>query len=183
MTRSDLVYSFSGAHAFRPQCLVAALKAFPEAYGITDHIGEAELLTEFVDSGKCPRCQGEMEKSLPAGSRVTDCRCIPVCWACGNDEAYVENLQDIDPEDEMGLHDGIGLWAWPLTAGDGWWGRNIKRRAEWFEAHSSPASLVITDDGAKLLSSDGVGDVYVKRPSGWAKFGFDDTDDIAENES
>jgi hypothetical protein len=42
-------------------------------------------LLHDIDHGACPRCQGPMRgfrSQIPAGSRVTWCRCIPICADC-----------------------------------------------------------------------------------------------------
>lgn len=73
-----MMRTVSGAHPFRPQCAASAASA--EA---------AEEITRNVDRGRCPRCLGPLPQApiTPAGSRVTDCRCVPVCETCGAHEA------------------------------------------------------------------------------------------------
>jgi hypothetical protein len=42
-------------------------------------------LLHDIDHDACPRCQGRSRTSpteIPAGSRVTSCRCIPICAEC-----------------------------------------------------------------------------------------------------
>lgn len=42
-------------------------------------------LLHDIDHGACPRCQGPLRTSagqLSPGSRVTSCRCIPICTEC-----------------------------------------------------------------------------------------------------
>jgi len=97
--------SFSGCHPFRNQCLrEQLLTEWPgyhrDEYGddLEDYVAEREadpddqavVITSTIDAGRCPRCDELFPADrLPAGSRVTACRCIPVCPACGDHEALV----------------------------------------------------------------------------------------------
>lgn len=76
-----MMRTVSGAHPFRPQCAASAASA--------SSAEAAEEITRNVDRGRCPRCLGPLPRSpiVPAGSRVTDCRCVPVCETCGAHEA------------------------------------------------------------------------------------------------
>jgi hypothetical protein len=73
-------------HAFRPSCLRAELERHLDEQGQGDHgvVGHALVgLLHDIDHGICPRCQGPPSPGeRPAGSRVTSCRCIPVCAEC-----------------------------------------------------------------------------------------------------
>jgi hypothetical protein len=80
--RGERIESFSGAHPFRPLCLAELLDDPDQVYDIT----------AMIDLGHCPRCEERMlpqRPNYPAGSRVTRCRCIPICSACGSHEAFV----------------------------------------------------------------------------------------------
>lgn len=154
--------SFSGAHPFRPQCLAALLDdEYLDAFYGTDadeHL--AHLVTE-VDSGRCPRCGRDLPTGAtrPSGSRVTRCRCIPVCGPCGEHE----------------IADLVGPNDWPAVSPsevDEW-------RAEML-ANAKPGivteSTVITEEGASEIRPR-------PHPGGWAEFGYDDSRDQAERES
>ena len=68
--------TLSGAHEFDP----AHVSAIQRAYVVS-----------VLDSSLCPRCGGPLTADeMPAGSRATPCRCVPVCAECGADEAYEE---------------------------------------------------------------------------------------------
>lgn len=77
----ESIVSFSGAHPFRPSCLA-------DLGMVMDEVAE---ITLAVDAGDCPRCGASLpENCLAAGSRMTRCRCVPVCGECGTDEARLE---------------------------------------------------------------------------------------------
>jgi len=48
----------------------------------------AELIIDDIKNGRCPRCWGPLPAppKLPAGSRITSCRSIPICASCARDE-------------------------------------------------------------------------------------------------
>lgn len=75
-----MITTLSGSHPYRPQC-AARLAG----------VAAVEQVTVHVDAGRCPRCHAPLSEApiLPAGSRVTDCRCIPLCEDCGAHEARV----------------------------------------------------------------------------------------------
>jgi hypothetical protein len=74
--------TFSGSHAFRSEHLAEAM----------DGGGWLEGLLSNIRLGTCPRCNGPLlprgEGEIPSGSRVTACRCIPICYECGEDEGF-----------------------------------------------------------------------------------------------
>jgi hypothetical protein len=81
---------------------IAAADDFPTNPDvIKDH---AARLVALIDAGTCPRCEIPLPKAdeLPAGSRVTDCRCIPICRLCGSEEGTWV----------------VPPWAWPIPAPD-----------------------------------------------------------------
>jgi hypothetical protein len=96
--------SFSGAHPFRPVHLRAVL------------LNDDQLvdLVQLIDGEICPRCLGFLPEEFPAGSRVTDCRCIPVCSDCGSDEPW-SLIHPADwPVDSV--EDGVFAWKGDATA-------------------------------------------------------------------
>jgi hypothetical protein len=76
------------AHPFRPSCLREELERHLDRQGETDRgiVSHALVgLLHDIDHGACPRCQGRLRgfrSQIPAGSRVTSCRCIPICSDC-----------------------------------------------------------------------------------------------------
>jgi len=82
------VSTFSGAHPFRPQCVIEALE---RDHDLThdEQVEVAAQMVECIEDGRCPGCGQrnaafEVDSTLmPAGSRATACRCIPICPACG----------------------------------------------------------------------------------------------------
>lgn len=68
---------------------------------------EVEQILAAVEAGLCPRCQAGL-RELPAASRVTPDRCVPVCSECGSHEA-VRELCLAEPE---------MLASWPHDASE-----------------------------------------------------------------
>ncbi len=76
----------------------------PEAF--RDHADDFALfLEEFITAGKCPRCWADQSRppEIVAGSRATNCRCVPICRRC---EVH-ESLMDLA---EAPHH--IDAWPW-----------------------------------------------------------------------
>jgi hypothetical protein len=127
------------------------------AAGAQDRASEVTL---DVDAGRCPRCWDPLPTGniLPAGSRVTGCRCIPVCGRCGEDEAF--SLQPV--------------LDWPIDADE------IVARRE----HRTllPGFLVPSPDGtAAVVDDTGVTEVKPGPPTGgWSQYGYDDSQDEDE---
>lgn len=124
------VHSFSGRHRFQLACLGET-----DAYAA----GTADQIVADVNSGICPRCQGPLPRppEYPAGSRITRCRCIPICSGCGSDEAHEEV-------------DGWGLspaGCWPVAA------EEIEEHGRQYQRQVR--SAILTDDG-HLIGQDGV---------------------------
>lgn len=118
--------------------------------------GNAEELAALVADGLCPRCERPLPigPELPAGSRVTRCRTIPICGRCGTDEAY-----------EGVYGDGVSdTDRWPITVDE------IESRITAVEAYSVVVSGHITD--GYLLTDTGVMTVGDRPASGgWAEYG------------
>ena len=127
-------------------------------------------VVELLDSGKCPRCNGPLvrsEREYPAGSRLTDCRCIPVCGPCGFREAIVPPshrvfLPEWGNEDavarEVEVVDAIPIYtptASPVTE------------------HSAGSLLPLTRDWKKRSDVGG-------RSDGWIKYGYHESGDQEE---
>jgi hypothetical protein len=91
-----------------------------------------------INSGRCPRCQGALPtgREFPAGSRITQCRSIPICGPCGSDEAY-EKL-----DRARGLGNGLSpAGAWPLLV------EEIEERRARYHSEMKLATLTLTGDG------------------------------------
>ena len=164
-----MIRTFSGMHAFRQSCLRFEIERGlnDEAQAGNGDVDEIESdadeieeqLLALIETEKCPRCEGGyQEKEIPSGSRVSACRCIPVCWRCGRQEPHV-------------------LWApnaWPI-------GQDIAAFIDTQLAQGmKPAMLVRGSDGTtKLLHEDGVGDVdMTPSTGGWLQFGSDEDDAV-----
>ncbi|UGQ59869.1 hypothetical protein LSF60_10565 [Rhodococcus pyridinivorans] len=140
--------SFSGRHGFNATCLIDVCSI--------DDIARVE---EDITDGTCPRCWGRLPEppEYPAGSRVTSCRCIPICGTCGTDESD-ESLSD------GGISDPS---LWPIDRDE------IDARRAWMLANSR---MVVLDIGSmQALDENGVTAVHPRpNPSGWAEFGRDE---------
>lgn len=87
----DLLRSSEATHAFRPGCLKAEIERLLDERGDFKRgllVHAYVALVNDIDDGRCPRCQGPLtvEGEMPEGSRVTSCRCIPLCAACSDCE-------------------------------------------------------------------------------------------------
>ncbi len=90
-------------HPFRPRCLRSELERHLDQHGHGDHgiIAHALVgLLHDIDHGACPRCQGPLRTSsneMADGSRVTSCRCIPICAECGAREMKEASIGVVYP--------------------------------------------------------------------------------------
>lgn len=159
------IQSFSGTHPYRVECLEQRIRADAD----DDYLSVEEQVYELdlrISEGLCPRCGGEMPESQPApwggatagaGSRVTSCRCIPVCGMCGSDEATY-------PVSPAWWEPGIIDWREEIA----------ERQRHWMEA-AEEVTLDVSSGTPKILSDDGVADAQLRdHPGGWAEFGHDD---------
>lgn len=176
--------TFSGAHPYRPQCVLnAARKVFDET--LPDAAAElavvvAERTTADISNGFCPRCHDPLlpdpkpEDWRPAGSRATICRCIPVCDRCAS---WIEPVLGTSP-----------VTAWPTDTDiddDGVASRkeHEAERVEHAKAQATVGFLEVGPDGAVLVTPDGAVPFRVvprPHPGGWLEHGYDDTDDRME---
>lgn len=87
MTDTPLRARFA-THPFRPRCLRSELERHLDQHGETGRGVVAHALVGLlhdIDHVACPRCQGPLRTSqdeIAGGSRVTSCRCIPICAEC-----------------------------------------------------------------------------------------------------
>ncbi len=127
----------------------------------------AAKIVGLLAVGTCPRCHGPLPDGapeLPAGSRLTRCRCIPICGPCGTDEGDMQIL---------GQTATSPAWKWPVSKG--WMTR--RRKAAAAKGRVSEGMIV----GDSLLTDDGVSQFTNPRNSGgWAQYGYDDAEDQAE---
>jgi hypothetical protein len=141
--------SFSGCHPFRPSCLAKAMH--DNWMGVYDDAVAVERLARFVDhidAGRCPRCREDAPYS--AGSRMTDCRCIPICSTCGTHEVWYP----------------WGPSSWPIDRYD------IEVELEEIHDNAEMVLLNISTLKVALESAAPTG--------GWAQHGYDDTADVTE---
>jgi len=164
------IRSFSGAHPYRPQCVIDACSHdFPGADYSKWRTDIAVGITRKLDGGTCPRCDSVLDLKVTAGSRITRCRCVPICPTCGDDEGRQASF-------------GTGVsqaWRWPVRKGD-----ITRRRNKWLK-QVTPAVMELGGDDQVpvVLSDDGVTPVRTRPfPGGWAEFGYDDTPDQGERE-
>ncbi|MBA3690435.1 MAG: hypothetical protein H0W82_03360 [Actinobacteria bacterium] len=102
MTDTPLRARFA-THPFRPRCLRSELERHLDEHGRGDHGIVAHALVGLlhdIDHGACPRCQGPSRTSageMAGGSRVTSCRCIPICGECEAREAKEASIGVVYP--------------------------------------------------------------------------------------
>jgi hypothetical protein len=139
------MHTFSGTHDWHPSVLIDT---------DADEHGNADFIIESIESGRCPRCEGSLPAppEYPAGSRITQCRSIPICGPCGSDEAY------------EAIDGGISsAGCWPID------------RAEISERRSrreqQMVTAIFTGDG-HLVTQDGSTPVVIPgNTGGWAQYG------------
>jgi hypothetical protein len=168
------IQTFSGSHPFRPACLLSAYReSLGDEFDPDDEyqgIDEVALLVQDIDRGHCPRCGRDFEHDNPAGSRLTPCRCIPVCAECGKAEVFEwEALALIDGPGDVVLTGMVGpVCSWPIDAE----GQTLAL-AELEKRLSVGNPLIETT----------VGDLeFREQPGGWLEYGHDDTVDRDERE-
>jgi hypothetical protein len=168
-----VINSFSGAHPFRPQCIITELEdadpdEFLPEFAAISPVDRAHAMTVGMDHGFCPRCLGPLpeEPIKPAGSRITSCRCVPVCGQCGEDEVLLAM---------GGTAPSITLWPVRRTL-------MLERLGVWRQA-ATAGVIAGGADGPVVIEETGVTKVKAGPPSGgWLEFGYDDQDDIEEME-
>ncbi len=162
--------TFSGAHPFDPQHLIDAyLESTDDDTDRSDAVSDVADLLAKVGEGRCLRCGTPFRvREIPSGSRVTDCRCIPICSLCSEAEAYWNEAMVLikGPEDAALLALVDGVCEWPVDPG-----KTAEGVAEFRERHKmTPAAVSL-------------GELELDDPrSGWLAFGHDDTRDREERE-
>ncbi|HME79333.1 MAG TPA: hypothetical protein VKI00_27845 [Mycobacterium sp.] len=151
MTDENKIYTFSGTHAWHPSVLNDT---------DVDEGGDADQIIWDIENGFCPRCDRPLPqgRELPAGSRVTACRSIPICGPCGSDEVH------------EALDGGIsGPSWWPIPV------EEIDERRERFERHAARGFMTAGPDGAVVITEDGAAPVInPMNTGGWAQYGWAD---------
>ena len=119
----------------------------------------ADDIVENIESGRCPRCEYPLPQlpEFPAGSRITQCRSIPICGRCGGDEVW-ELVED-------GAVSSAGFWPLPRD--------EITERIERCLSKCRVETAIMSGD--QLITSEGAAPVVNPRNTGgWAQYG--DTD-------
>lgn len=182
------IRTFSGAHPYRPQCVVTAAREVFEKVLETDlhsaipelSVRVAEVITTDIGNGLCPRCHDPLFPKLkpegwkPAGSRALPCRCLPLCETCAG---WIEPVLGASP---------VTAWPTDTDVDDG-----VQSRKE-FEAAKvdelkAMADYTVMDVGSSgfpVLAPGGFAVVQFRpNPGGWLEHGYDDTADVRERES
>lgn len=106
----------------------------------------------------CPRCEGKLltndhPQFYPAGSRITQCRSVPVCSDCGTHEAFEVAI--------LGECSRLEEWAYLLRS-------EILSSLERIQAKAKPGYITVD----KVMTADGVGELDTSPTTGgWAQFG------------
>lgn len=177
------VRTFSGAHLYRPQCVVESTVRLLEVL-LPDTAAElavlnAERITKAIDASVCPRCSDPLRPDAapddwrPAGSRATTCRCIPVCETCAS---WIEPI--IGP---------TAVTAWPTDEDDGSGSTRKEHETELADrlrAQTELAYLTAEGGDPALLTDDGVTAIQMRpHPGGWLEHDYNDTADERERQS
>ena len=167
------INTFSGAHPFNPQHLIDAYLESAEGEGY-DRDEAAELVAELMENvgeGRCLRCGARFDNGeIPSGSKVTACRCIPVCFVCASGEDYTNHamVEIKGPEDAVLLGLIGPVCEWPVDAAE-----QAEAVAEFRARYTR--SLGDVEVGEFLIEP-------IQPTSGWGAFGYDDAADKDERE-
>lgn len=180
---ADILRTYSGAHPYRPQCVIESGRRLLEVLlpGTAAELAvlNAERITNAIDTGICPRCSDPLRPDQapadwkPAGSRATICRCIPVCDTCAS---WIEPI--------LGAS---AVTAWPTDEDNG---DEVTQKehetalVQHFKAHSQLVTVEFVTNGLVFVSDDGVTPIQMRsHPGGWLEHGYDDSADIQEREA
>lgn len=178
--------TFSGAHPFRPACLTVAYKKAAEGEH-SDPVDLHEAAIEFAaravemaDAGQCPCCGGSFaEGEIPSGSRITSCRCVPVCMGCSRREAFGSYLS---------VTDLMGLREWAAAGDEERTAHGVAREVAALEVirgkrRRTPGFTATDTEGDPIGHTEGgAGPLSVPHAGGWAKYGYTDEQDRRERE-
>ncbi|MFD7709518.1 hypothetical protein [Streptomyces sp. NPDC059786] len=180
---SESIRTFSGAHPFRPQCIIEAARhilepllpnlAAPMAVSI------AERAIKAIDTGTCPRCSDPLRPEAtpngwrPAGSRATACRCIPVCETCAN---WIEPFFG---------GDSVAAWPTDEDLGEEETQKEIDARfVATAKAACTEATLEPSAHGPVVVTDGAVHLVQLRpHPGGWLEYGYTDDADQQERQA
>ncbi|MDX3689917.1 hypothetical protein PV726_06115 [Streptomyces europaeiscabiei] len=178
------IRTFSGAHSYRPSCVIDAARLILDAILGTESpvlaARVAERVTLDLVDGRCPRCRDPLMPELkpadwkPAGSRALPCRCLPVCETCAS---WIEPVIGVSP---------VTAWPTDTDVDDGRPSRKEfeQQLAARMRMQATAAVLDHGPSGLVLLTEDGVVSVAERpRPGGWLEHGYDDTRDEQERRS
>jgi hypothetical protein len=146
------IRTFSGTHDYHPSVL-----------NDTDAPveGNADDINWDIEHGRCPRCEGPLllkPDTKPPGSSITQCRTIPICQRCGEDEIY----------EDWDANHGIGWGRSPASC----WPRPVKEIEERMERWHSQAVVGIPTADGQVISEYGAAPVIIPRNTGgWAQYG------------
>jgi hypothetical protein len=165
MTGRKKIHTFSGTHEFDPTVLLDTDAHDP-------NYENADDIVEDIEAGRCPRCRGPLPTMFPAGSRITRCRTIPICFRCGEDESYEQQDGARGTSWRLsGVSLGLsGASCWPVPV------EEIEERRVRYEKETQAAILSVKDD--TLITEDGAAPVINPcNTGGWAQYGFSDDED------
>jgi hypothetical protein len=128
--------TLSGTHAWDPTVLVDT---------DADEEGTADEIIWNIEHGRCPRCEGPLPTlpEYPAGSRITECRSIPICGRCGSDEVYEAIFN--------GWISSAGCWPLPQA--------EIEERRARARAQSKSGIISASESGDTVITEEGAGPV------------------------
>ena len=163
------IRSFSGAHPFRPACVITAAH---DALGVGTGLGDradhdeavrvANKIVDALNATTCPRCSTPLARSDRgaywdnAGSRVTRCRCIPICSDCGMHEGLARHFSATP----------LGVLDWPAGHND------VETELEHWR--HGPARVRISSADHPLTDSGTVR--QAQYAGGWRVYGYGDED-------
>ena len=159
---TTISHSFPGTHPYNEECAAAAVQldwidvpnmefTLEELTRLGRH--HATRVTAELNAGRCPRCSGPISPDRNAGSRITTCRCIPICPRCGEDEAF-----------PLGL--ARRIWEWPTSKSA------ITRRLNKAREGAEITTAIVT--GNTMITETGATEIKGRpHPGGWAEYGHD----------
>ena len=181
------IRSFSGAHPFRPECLIEAYQNCMryERPDPEDSRFDAEEFTmsrlPSIDAGRCARCDSLFgDGEFPAGSRETVCRSIPICSVCGRAEALwpLAEMRIKGPEDAPLDALLSAVCDWPVSRSE------QEVALEVLDRDSTVLGGFVTtgsEGDPVMVTEEGVAQLHLREhPGGGLEYGYDDRQDRAE---
>jgi hypothetical protein len=144
--------TFSGTHAFDASVLIDT---------DADEYDTADQIVWDIEHGLCPRCESPLPTMFPAGSRITECCSIPICYRCGEDEVF----EAFDAMAGIGWGGISGASCWPVSV------EEIDERLQRHRQKMTLVTMILTGDG-NVITEDGVTPLIIPRnQGGWAQHG------------